>query len=163
MPLLAPLGVDLGSSARYVRRHMEGIMCVGRTVLFVSLGICSVYSTLSSTRALVDGEGQPIRPASIRQGTRAVAGTAQWRALRSDAERANLRGMALPLDAWYSTAMHRWLRTHEPATLPRCHTVIRPHRATSTRYSRLHHVFWDMYIIRQPLFPPLIDAAHGSV
>lgn len=95
---------------------------VGSEAEIVAIGICGQSPTL----VLVDAAGGPIRPAIIWQDTRAIAEADHLRALRSDAEWAQIFGMALPVDASYPPARLLWLRTHEPATLSRCHAILQP-------------------------------------
>jgi xylulokinase len=87
-----------------------------------AIGICGQSPTL----VLVDRDGQPLRPAIIWQDTRAWQGADSLRAHHTEAEWAELFGMALPVDASYPLARIAWLHTHEPDTLARTRAVLQP-------------------------------------
>jgi xylulokinase len=87
-----------------------------------AVGICGQSPTL----VLVDRDGQPLRPAMIWQDTRAWQEADSLRAHHTEAEWAELFGMALPVDASYPLARIAWLHTHEPDTLARTRAVLQP-------------------------------------
>ncbi len=87
-----------------------------------AIGICGQSPTL----VLVDGAGTPLRPAIIWQDTRAYQQAERLRVAHTDAEWADIFGMALPVDASYPLARIAWLREHEPDSLAHCHAILQP-------------------------------------
>jgi xylulokinase len=100
----------------------QAVLEMGLEAEVGAIGICGQSPTL----VLVDADGQPLRPAIIWQDTRAIAEAERLRALHTDAEWAEIFGMALPVDASYPPARLRWLRTHEPEVLAHCHAILQP-------------------------------------
>jgi xylulokinase len=91
-------------------------------VSVLAIGICGQSPTL----VLVDADGQPVRPAIIWQDTRAWQEAERLRGARTEAEWAEIFGMALPVDASYPLARIAWLRAHEPDALARTHAALQP-------------------------------------